>query len=112
MQLSTESALLTAAGRIRRVASIEGLVSLAMVLTVYLWPSSDHGGPDNLVIIIWIAVAAGLGLAGVRLARGAGRIAACSALVLLLPVYILVIDGLIDRLFVHPGVYHFKDSFL
>ena len=63
MQLSTESALLTAAGRIRRVASIEGLVSLAMVLTVYLWPSSDHGGPDNLVIIIWIAVAAGLGKA-------------------------------------------------
>src|SRR4051812_21283288 len=108
----TGPTLPSAPPRVRRAATIEGFIALALVLPMYLPPTSDHGGPDNLLVVVWLAAATGLALAGVRLARGGGRLAALAALVLLLPIYILVVGGLIDRIFIHPYVHRFRESLL
>src|SRR5262249_29875909 len=100
----------SAQSQIRLAAAIEGYIALFLVLLMYLPPTSDHNGPENSVVIVWIATATGLGLAGVRLARGAGRLAALIALLLLLPIYMFVISELVDRAFVHPYVHRFRDS--
>jgi hypothetical protein len=95
---------------LRRTAAIEGLIALALVLPMYLPPTTDHGGPGNLVVITWIALATGLALSGARHARGWGRCAASVALALLLPIYVLAVGELIDRVFLHPYVHRFRDS--
>jgi hypothetical protein len=65
---------LGAASPLRRTAAIEGFIALALVLPMYLPATSDHGGPDNWLVIAWVASATGLALSGARHARGWGRV--------------------------------------
>src|SRR4051794_17813380 len=88
-----------------RTAAIEGVIALVLVLPMYFPPTSDHAGPDNLLAIVWVASATGLGLSGLRHARGWGQLSALTALILVVPWLFIVFGELIDRVFFHPYVH-------
>lgn len=93
------------------IAEMERIaIDLAWVLPMYLPSTSDHGGSDNRVVIAWVAAATGLAFSGARHTRGGGRRAAVAALLPLLPIYALVVGGLIDRVFLRTDVHRFRDS--
>lgn len=98
--------------RLSRIAAIEGIIALILVLPMYLPPTSDHVGPDNYLVIVWVACATGLGLSGFRHARGWGQLSALAALLLVIPWLFIVGGALIDRVFLHPYVYRFRQSLM
>lgn len=63
------------------IASVEGYLALALIVLPFLAPSVDH--PSNDMVIgraVYVGVASGLAVGGVRLGKGGGRLAAQVAL--------------------------------